>query len=312
MIDVGIVERIGKIIALVAAIIAAGISANTLLSNRVKDRQLQYTAFRNAVTAEEGYYRTLYEDSMQLFSKKLDTEPELKFARHRGLIAFANRDVPTFREFDVDRAEKRWAWIRLRRMQAAVQNTLSEVKVANDEQKAQVAQLLFNGKVTNIDPAPQDTATRQNPVTPGIEPGPKGEKPSLVLAPTSSTGWDVDVFWCLGPTATNNYQTALRLGSDLARLANTGRAIAPGVILGRVRVRSVTLDYNARTAKPELGWRIVADGGLGEREAATALKNSLDAAVSEQKQSFTVANAGGRTRWYLSVFICPVPAPRAP
>ena len=48
-----VVERIGKIIALVAAIVAAGISANTLLSTRFKDRQLQYNAFRTAVTAEE-------------------------------------------------------------------------------------------------------------------------------------------------------------------------------------------------------------------------------------------------------------------
>ncbi|TRW14846.1 hypothetical protein [Glacieibacterium frigidum] len=305
-----VVERIGKIIALVAAIIAAGISANTLLSNRVKDRQLQYSAFRTAVTAEEAYYRALYADYMLLFAKDLDGQQDLKLAKLRGLIAFANRKVPSFVEFDVADAEKLEATARLKQMQATVLNSLGEVEVADPEKQAQITQLLFSGKVSKIATVTEaSAAATQKPATDAEPPVRAAKGEAIVrLSPVSQTGWDVDLFWCSGPDGAVNAEIAKKLGASLSEPAKSGRAIAPGVTLGQIRVRSVSATYPAAGA--QAGRRVVYDSGPGEGDAATAIGTSLNAALgSENGAPFTLVEASRRrTQWYISAFVC---APRA-
>lgn len=301
-----VVERIGKIIALVAAIVAAGISANTLLSTRFKDRQLQYNAFRTAVTAEETYYKALYTDYMLLFSTDLDAQQPLKFAKLRGLIAFANRKLPSFVEFDVARREKEEANARLKQMQATVLNGLGEIDVPDPQQKAQVARLLFSGKVAQVSvqvvPTPPATGDSQAPA-------PATVRESVVrLSPVSATGWDVDLFWCNGSGADANAQIARQLGASLAEPAKSGRSIAPGVTLGQIRVRSISATYPA--AGRSVGRRVVYDSGIGERDAATAVLTTLNAALGGGNGApFTLVEGKRATKWYVSAFVC---TPRVP
>lgn len=119
-----------------------------------------------------------------------------------------------------------------------------------------------------------------------------------VLAQGVANGWDVDLFWCAGSGEAANYAAAQKAGGLLASEAQSGRAIAAGIRLGRVRMRPVR--EQDRSAWPA-GFYAVSDGGKGEDAAADAIATFL---ATKQSSVSRIQSRGNATPFYVSIFAC--------
>ena len=145
----------------------------------------------------------------------------------------------------------------------------------------------------------------------GNESLPGSAAPEALTGP-SKDGWDVDVFWCKGPDALLNYRRAVVVSKALADLSTSGRALASGVRLGRVRRRPASEQYQQQEGSPARYAMVVADSGPGEREAAIALRDSANTLLGAPMLRLGTST-GTPTRWYLSMFVCaPATAPAGP
>lgn len=123
-----------------------------------------------------------------------------------------------------------------------------------------------------------------------------------VVGGDTADGWDVDVFWCEGRAGAESYAAARRAAATAVGLSTGGRTLAPGVRLGRVRLRVLS----AKSQASGLFFRgrsnhVVEDGLPGEAEAAKALAAEL----SRGGAAYHVrTNLATKTKWYLSAFAC--------
>jgi|APFre7841882724_1041349.scaffolds.fasta_scaffold56036_2 hypothetical protein len=157
----------------------------------------------------------------------------------------------------------------------------------------------------SLAPSPSSGAEPTGTVQPApIEP----ERPSapaqtvdLVVNP-SATGWDVDVFWCQsadGGAGDANEARAKRTAERLAEISRDGESLG-GERLGRVRVRELTVEANARPQYRLSTDQIFLDAGeatIGQAVAGVARAAGAPLAVVDRQ--------GGKVSpWYLSAFYC--------
>lgn len=113
-------------------------------------------------------------------------------------------------------------------------------------------------------------------------------------------GWDVDVFYCLSGDEAGNRARAERAAKALAAAADARSDIAAGMKLGRVRLRELRQDVNARA-----GYRISGDvvrAEAGERAEAEALIAHL---TNSDAGAPRLDILSSRSPWYISAFFCP-------
>lgn len=320
------IERVGKSVTILAAIIGVVISVNTVFANRVKTdadaviaaaklKSENYAAFRGAVTRDELYWQSLYDQFLTIFGKDFGAQPEARRAKLIALYTLAQHPLPSFDEFAVPAAEKRTALDRLTTMQAGLLNNIEEQGANDPLLAAELERRSYKGKAAEaLPPAP---GANPHAAAPTVRPAPAppvaapGSPPAatdragtiVTLSPLSATGWDLDIFWCEGPDAAANRSTAMQLGNAMAPLAKAGRSIAPGVTLGRIRVRPASIAFQQQPRSPAAGAAIIYDTRPGERQAAQALQSSFNTVLNADR--FVVRGSdGAQTRWYLSAFVC--------
>jgi hypothetical protein len=304
-------DRLSRRIGLVGGIIAALVGINTVLTTCSNDAAARYAGFRQAVAAEEGFWKTLYGDYLGAFGRNVEVEE--KRARLFAIWTLSDRDIPPFAEHRLgflrdDSQTKQAARTRLvnmkRRLREAIsQQRSSDVFVVQGlalEQFEQAEATKFSDTATEVVrlPVPASGSAAVNLDT-------------QVLSMGLASGWDIDVFWCAGggaQTEAANYSVALDRARSLAAAATAQTQIAPGVRLGRVRVRVLPearqgLIPGTRVINAALG-----DGHQMRAEASEAAAAERIAAFLNRKQPpFQPFQSQTRTPWYLSLFACAAP-----
>lgn len=300
------IEKMGKAVALVSAIIGITISGNNFLISRAKDSSDRYAAFRTAVLSEEKSWKELYDEYLKTFEKEQLENEQLRQKKLFALQAIAARDIASFREFDVEDSEREAAFKRVALTRSALLNALSDNRTSDPATADALRRRTFAAEQSIAAKAPEVATGATAPAA-----GP-GDAAMLAL-PASETlsrdtpkGWAVDVFWCAEDNAQANYAAARSLGTAFASFANAGRPLAAGVTLGRVQIeRADAAAWASMGANP--GRYVVRDDGAGEEQAAEAILNLVNDPASNT-QRFTRGLSGGKpTPWYLSVWICPGP-----
>src|SRR5690349_5678314 len=218
------IDRLGRSITIVTAIIAATVSATSLLSNCSKQESERYSAFRTAVGNEDDHWKALYDDYLSTFGADFTANPERKRAKIVALFTIAQRKLPSFTEFAVDDKEKDEAIARLTAMQTGLLNSLEQQGAGDPELARQLAARSYAGKLRIESPG----AATQSSASPADAPKEPVRREIVELTHDSPTGWDVDLFWCDGPAGEANYRLAKAVGESLAGPAQIGRSIAPG------------------------------------------------------------------------------------
>ncbi|MFN3456146.1 MAG: hypothetical protein ACK4Z8_01055 [Novosphingobium sp.] len=325
-------DGIGKAITSVAGIAGLCLTFNTLFTTCSKDSIDRSTAFRTTVSNEESFWSELYNKYVTAVSDPKD-DIDLRRRKLMAIAFLANHPIPDLSEYKsrslapnrITAATSQLANMRLALTEALRDPQNSNEKVANeigffiDQQSAVRTRLALqkesNGtatppKVTERDQLLTDAAIKSQPqaVVPQGEATPAYG--SVILGAGPSIGWDIDIFWCEGPTGeTERYKTALEIGQSLSQAAVAGKFIMPGMKLGRVRLRSLPVTQQSSKQFYTSGNALISDGGKGEAAAADALKNFI---VSTAKKSLDIKQSyGANTNWYLSAFICSKPGSTA-
>jgi len=124
------------------------------------------------------------------------------------------------------------------------------------------------------------------------------------LTAGSPKGWDIDVFWCKGDAEKVNFTVARNAAVRLAAQSARKGDLAPGLALGRVRLRPMRVEDQLSFNK---GFFTVADSGPGEAEAAAAASAFLTGKLGMKFER--LFSRGDPTKYYLSVFACKAAAP---
>lgn len=300
------VEKMGKFVALVSAIIGITISANNLLISRAKDSSDRYAAFRTAVMNEEKSWKELYDEYLKTFEKEQLENEQLRQKKLFALQAIAARDIASFREFDVDDGERDAALKRVALTRTALLNALSDNKTSDPATADALRRRTFA--------AEQSIAAKS--ATAQIEAAASPSGAAAAALPGSETlsrdtpkGWAIDIFWC-EDSGQPGYTAAHTLGTAFASFANAGRPLAPGVTLGRVQVqRADAATWRAIGLAP--GRYVVRDDGAGEEQAAEAVLNLVNDPASNSQRFTRGLSRGKPTPWYVSVWICPAAGAQA-
>lgn len=293
------IDRLGRSITIVTAIIAATVSATSLLGNCSKQESERYAAFRAAVTVEDNHWKALYDDYLSTFGGDFVTNPERKRAKIVALFTIAQRKLPSFTEFAVDKEEKEEAIVRLTAMQTGLLNSLEQQGAGDPELARQLGARSYAGKLRIESPG----AATQSSASVAEKPSEPVRREIVELTRESPTGWDVDLFWCDGSKGEANYRLAMAVGDSLAAPAKIGRSISPGVTLGRIRVRPAPPSLQRGEGPARATW-VVADRSEGELSAATAIQVAINNGLG--RPLFGLGNSNGTsTRWYISAFVCP-------
>lgn len=308
------IDRLSRTVTVVGAIIAATVSTTSLLTNCSKQRSDRYATFRSAVGTEDARWKALYDDYLTTFGPDFSANQERRRAKLIALFTIAQGRLPTFAEFSVDADEKKQAIDRLGAMQTSLLNAIESQGGADPALKSELALRSFAGKlqIGARAAAPQSSASAPADLPPD-EPV---SRETVALTGPSPTGWDVDLFWCDGKAAAANYRLARSVADSLAQRAESGRSIAPGMLLGSIRVRVAPAALQQGQGPARYTW-LVADAGPGEKEAAIELQRAINNGLG--RELFGLGTSTGRpTRWYLSAFVCPgdgaasPPVPQAP
>jgi hypothetical protein len=324
------VERIGKTITTAAAIIGLVVTINTFVASCSKEQIDRATNFRTVVKGEEQFWSGLYGQFLAAVNDG-DKEMSQRKSKLMAIAMLATHRNPDFSEFTAwyespDRAEAETK--RLDQMRRVLLEALTDAQSSNPDiaraieffldQKSAVRDRLETEEKTDQSP-PQVTeqaqaatdakAQGQAPVVVQLD----DVKPfygSRILARGSATGWDVDVFWCVGGANENDtFKRSVTMASALAAAAQNGSKIGAGVTLGRIRLRSLPASQQSNGLFYARGDSVVADNGKGEKEAAAAVGALLSKASGTSLRQVT--SVGVLTNWYLSVFVCPTNPPAA-
>lgn len=132
--------------------------------------------------------------------------------------------------------------------------------------------------------------------TPGVQ----------LLTLGAATGWDIDFFWCAGPGSAANYSAARGAAVALAGAAAGSEAIAPGVRVGRIRLRPIQPADTPiwRRAADGRSLFMVTDSGRGEAEAAKAVLGRIGGDAAAVVDQGSLGGAQAASRWYLSAIAC--------
>lgn len=316
-------EKISKVIGISTAAIALVVGASTGLTTCSKQSAERYAGFRTSVANEESYWKSLYDDYLTVFGPDFDKSVDRKEQKIIAVYTMAQREVPSFSEFQVSESEKLQAICRISRIQTSLLNSILEQQSVPGQEglKEVLESRSFVGKAGGPNSscgndiasvrassetlAPGESKSSPNPSPTVIPTMPQaGSKPidgTVQLSPLSATGWDVDLFWCKDKNQQSNWDNALSYAAIAASAANSGRAIAAGVTLGRIQVKSIEVARERGIRGGAAPRRISYDSAPGEQRAAEALRQLLDPRGDILKVNLS---NGSKTRWYLSVFFC--------
>jgi len=320
-------ETIGKWVAVVSAVIGAAITAATYIDGRAKEEAARYEAFRNAATAEEQFWKSLWDSYLKVYDGKEDASGLIDKRGEAKILAIlgqAQRESPSFADFNVDENIKCESRRRLAAAKKALIDSLID-SVQDADLRQKIVQRAYVGKVVPkegrvdecLSPLPASPSSQQaddvSPWTGALRTlnGSPSPSPSAVGIPdnnpqkelivrASGIGWDIDIFWCAESKTARDQ--AFAIGKTLAPLVIANQRIAPGTALGSVKlVRSSKNDKKYRDFF-ETG-SIVFGTEAGERDTANAVAEIIKR-TPELKQLTPRLDQGSTSRWYLSAFVC--------
>ncbi len=297
-------EVISRNVAVLGSVIALIAGGNTFLNGLAHDRVEKSTAFRQALSAEEVYWKARYDDYLATFGG--DLKDDARVAKRLAIYQLAQHTLPDFAEFDVPKTTKTGAIAELTSMKTSLLAALASKEasgsavstaLSDDDFKANEATTVRSVTGASAPSAPDTAAVARSaaalPTTQLLT--------TTVLAVGRPRGWDIDVFWCRGPNESATYITASTAAASLAQLSTANTPIAPGVALGRIRLRPLPVEINSQPGYGLAGNVVRPENRSDEMSAAQALLRTLNAA---QPTGFTVSIARSRTPWYISVFAC--------
>ena len=310
----GVLDRISRNITVVGSIIAAFVGINTALTTCSAQTIARHQTFRQAVDAEEAYWRNLYNDYLGIFRQGVTGDE--RSARLFALSVLAQRDVPEFREYSFgllggsgarELAQERLLGMKNRLNEVLTRPESSDPRLAAQRQ-AQTFAAAIGGVRTATDraeaTAPEDSAASEPaPVATGVNYLPQ------TLTRGDPQGWDFDIFWCGGGGAAVeavNYSIGLEAARTLANLAAARRTIADGQI-GRVRLIMLPEARQGGIFPARgTGLEIRPERVRGEPEAAAAVRQLIPGGGT-----FRVVPSDTRSPWYVSLFSCRAGQPPA-
>lgn len=308
-----LVSAVRNGVTVVTLVVGAVVSLNTFITTQASQKVTNYGDFRKAVKSEEDYWKGLYTDYEATFAGDLRADERRRNARLFVISQLTEHAVPDFAEYKVPdplkvQAQKQFETYRVGLRQALLdKDTSSPSVVAKLQTQVQVSadasvQRPADGSVV---PTLEKVAVSEPTATatPNLD--------TVVLSTGRAQGWDVDVFWCRGAGADEaNYVTASAAANVLAGKAKTGTPLDAGkaVTLGRIRLRPLPAEINAKPGYRAVGAQLRRESAFGEPAAADAVLAVVHAA---QPARFTPIRVSNRTPWYLSMFVCgPItPAP---
>lgn len=311
----GFLDNVGRNIAVIGSIVAAIVGMNTALTTCSAQTIAHHETFRQAVDAEEQYWRGLYSDYLGTFGRNVETDE--REARLFALRVLAERQIPNFDEYSLGyfgggEGAKTLAKERLATMKGRLQEALSRKESSTPAVAARQQEQTFLAAVQNVRTVQDRNAEQAAPqpiVVSDAAPDSSGVSyQTQLLATGDAKGWDFDVFWCGGgETAAEsaNYRAGLAAARALADRSTNGTGLA-GQKLGRVRLVMLPeqrqgANYPARGFGNELR----SDTQTGERRLAQAVLGAIPGGKSYR----LILNDPPPSRFYLSLFACAVGRP---
>jgi hypothetical protein len=315
-------EKLSKRVTLLGTIIAGFVAMNSALTTCTNESAARYAGFRQAVAAEEAFWKELFADYLSVFGANV--KPEEKTAKLFAISALAERNIPEFTEYrlgllDNPRA-KQLAMKRLRTMQSRLKQALDRAESSDPALiAARQAERFASAEVANVssqEGAGASAGVRAETAAAGSTEATGLTYETLVMSAGRPEGWDIDLFWCAGgglQTETLNFALARDRGRMLAAIADKGDPLSPGVRLGRIRVRVLPearqgLDQRTRIQYPKLGDGNQLRAEPGEGSAYIAVQRLLN----REQPGFYYFASQTRTPWYFSLFACAPPSPVRP
>lgn len=313
----------GKLVATSATIVGLFVTTNTLLSNCSKESLDRSKSFRETVFNEEKFWSDLYAKFLGTITTP-NADEKMREKQLTAIAFAATHQVPDLQEY------KGWygnserevlATKQLASMRQSLHDALRNPEYSNDQTARKLSFFLdSNSNVrdrapadSSADSAPPPITDRAKAITSAsiqtqtsnivIEGETKQTYGSITLGTGPIIGWDVDVFWCEGGAdELARYTKALKIGQTLASAAQAETTIAPGMKLGRIRLRSLPVSQQGNGMFYTSGDAVVADSGVGEMESAGKLGAFISSKTALPLR--TVKSIGVKTNWYLSAFIC--------
>jgi hypothetical protein len=307
-----LLDHVGRRLGLVTAIIGIFVTVNATLSTCSKESIDRSTSFRAAVKAEEDYWSQLYREYLSVVGEK---DQEARKAKLFALNELAKHEIPPFSEFrsslfGSNDEQRTIAIDRLTGMKNSLRTALASPQSSDSDVAQAVRFDVQQEAVSGAVPAAEAAGI----IRPAATPSRMLSYATQLIGSGPDNGWDLDVFWCAGGSEQAKYSAAFELASQLGAKANAKSPIAPGVLLGKIKLRSLPLSRQEPAGiYPNRGNLVVHDGGKGEEQAARAVRSAL----ARQAPPLTVATSVGKqTPYYLSIFVCSVggetPAAPAP
>lgn len=315
----GVLDRISRNIAVVGSIIAAVVGFNTALTSCSAQTVARHQTFRQAVDAEEVYWRNLYNDYLSAFRQ--GTSEQERSARFFALSVLAQRDIPDFREYSLGLlggggarklAQERLASMKNRLNEVLARPESSDPRLAAQKQDNAFVAALGGVRSTSDRQRESDAGDSAPAEPPAVASGVNYLPQTLTRG--DPKGWDFDVFWCGGGDSQVqglNYAIGLRTAQALAQAAARGEELA-GDPLGRVRLVMLPEGRQGRIYPARgTGLEIRPETGGGELAVAEGARKLVPGGGS-----FRIIASETPSRWYLSVFACsagtpPVGRPRS-
>lgn len=307
-------EGINGRIAAVGAIAASVVALNGQLTSCTTENINRHAAFRGAITAEETYWKGLFEQYAALVTEE---NSDLRDRKAFALAMLAGRPIPKFNEYRAavfeDTTAIPEAQERFKALRDALLSALNNERISGREVAGQVQQQiqsLQNDPVASSEAVSSELAVVQDAI---VRPDAEPTYDTLVRARGSQGGWDIDVFWCVDSRNQRlnreNYARAAMDANRLAVASTAGQPIVPGIKLGRIRLRPLPeLRQGAGLPVGASGMSLRAEEKVSERNAANAVASLLNRSGGE----YRIDRSQQSTDYYLSVFVCGQPASDAP
>lgn len=294
----------------VGAIAAAIVGLNGALTTCSTDTTNRYSAFRGAVSGEETFWKDRFTEYSEDVAVK---DPDERHGKLMALAALSQHQVPTFEEFWLGpfvTSPKNAAREQLNNLRQSLITALSNDR---DQQVADLVRQSAHFEKTEQAAKPQDGVATDAPRTQKTQAAPQA--PTLatqVIGIGSTTGWDLDVFWCTTDNDAGNaanYDYARTVATALGVVASRQHSLAPGVMLGRVQLRPLpqlvqgTADYPVRGS----GNTLLVDNDSGEQEAAAALLKVLTGSNLALPFTARTTTAPDGSKYYMSAYVCGAP-----
>lgn len=303
-------DKLNRTITILGTAIGVVVTATAFLSSCDASKAQRFKSFREAAASEETYWKGLYADYQGVFTKDFDGRLPARRARILAIYTLAQRRPATFAEFSVPDSEREQASQLIETMKTSLLNALQDT---DPELADELRRRAFLSRASERALGPtQASSSNLEPPEKQVSPPPVAPTNAIAeLSPPRDSGWDIDLFWCTGANQNANYQTASTIGSGFASLAVSGRTIAPGVALGRVRIRPAPPALQ-RPPGPASGFTVVHDTGPGEAEAGRAILDTINESLGSGAARFRLLRSiGTPTRWLISAFVC-MPSPPPP